>query len=90
MSMDDLITCGFGSLGEQCAMVRRWIDARHWLWASESIRGVTVHIHTVTTTGGDFGVDVPPDDAAVLADYAAACGHPQASHLACAWRRTQP
>jgi hypothetical protein len=84
--MNDFVTSGFGPPREQIAMVRRWIDSGQRLWASESIRGGKVHIRTRTGTGGDYGVDLPPDEAAVLADYAAEAGHPQATNLAAAVR----
>lgn len=93
MSTTDLLLSVLGQPDEHVSMVLRWIDARQNLWAGDSINGKLVHIHTVTSSGavsGDYGVDVSPDEAAVLADYAAAKGHPQADNIARAWRRTLP
>jgi hypothetical protein len=82
VSLNDLVTCAFGKAAEQAEMVRRWIDRAEPLWAGPALDGVNVHIHAVTRDGLNAGVNVSPDEAAVLADYAAARGHKNAISLA--------
>jgi hypothetical protein len=87
MSMDDFVTCGFGSTAAQVVMVKRWIDEGQSFWVSNSIDGTEVYIHTKTNTGSDYGVGVPLDEAAFLADYATSRGHPDAVKLTAEWRK---
>lgn len=86
MSLSDFVTCGFGSVAEQVAMVRRWIDRGEHIWAGKALDGIRVHIHAETRDGLDAGVNASVAEAAVLADYAASVGHAAAQNLAGAWR----
>lgn len=69
-------------------MIRRWIDDDQHIGAALSISRDKVHIHT-EINGSSYGVNVAPDEAAVLADYAAQTGHPAAGEIASVWRAVQ-